>query len=127
MDRVFIEPQKLREVWDFVRPGLIEVMEHSTDKWIPEDVYTDCFNGKSMLWLLVTDRPVGFGVLQPMGDCLHIWAGWGAFVMEDGFKHAKEIAKAGGARRISFESKRPGWEKMAKKYGFSPRKWIAEV
>jgi hypothetical protein len=80
-----------------------------------------------MLWLLVTDRPVGFGVLQPMGDCLHIWVGWGAFIMDEGFKHAKEIAKAGGARRISFESNRPGWGKMAKKHGFSPRKWIAEV
>ena len=127
MDRLYVEPHRLREVWDFVRPGLLEVREHSYDAWIPEDVYTDCFNGKAMLWLLMTDKPVGFGVVQPMGDTLHVWIGWGAWTMGEGFRHAKEIAKAGGAKKVSFESRRPGWEKLAKKHGFRPAKWIAEV
>jgi hypothetical protein len=126
--RVFVEPQRLREVWEFVRPGLLEVKRASRDQWIPEDIYVDCFEGRSMLWLMVEDgNPVGFGVLQPMGDTLHIWAGWGKFLMEDGFRHAHEIALAGGARKISFDSSRPGWAKIAGKYGFKPVKWIAEV
>ena len=81
-----------------------------------------------MLWLMVEDgNPVGFGVLQPMGDTLHIWAGWGRFLMEEGFRHAHEIALAGGVRKISFDSSRPGWRKIAERYGFKPTKWVAEV
>jgi hypothetical protein len=128
LDRVFIEPQKLREIWGWVRPRLLEVQEHSDGNWIPEDVYTDCFNGRSMLWV-VTDqgKPVGFGVMQPLGDCLHVWCGWGQMLMDEGFRHIREIAKAGGSRRISFDSNRPGWERVARKHGFRPKQWIAEV
>ena len=81
-----------------------------------------------MLWLMVeNDQPVGFGVLQPVGDSLHIWAGYGKFLMDEGFRHAEEIAKSGGARKITFESNRPGWAKVASRYGFKPTKWTAEV
>ena len=128
LDRVFVEPQKLREVWDYVRYGLLEVRQASLDPWIPEDIYCDCFCGRSMLWLMMEgSKPVGFGVLQPIGDVLHIWAGYGRFLMEDGFAHAREIAKQGGASRITFESNRPGWSKMAEKHGFRPIKWACEV
>ena len=128
MDKVFVEPSSLRSVWDYVRQGLLEVKEASSEPWIPEDIYVDCYTGKSMLWLMVEDGvPVGFGVLQPVGDSVHIWAGYGKFLMQEGFRHAEEIAKSGGARRITFESNRPGWSKMAEKYGFKPVKWVKEV
>jgi len=128
LDRLFIEPEKLRYWWHMVRPGLLEVKAASSEPWIPEDIYADCYAGRSMLWMMMENQaPVGFGVLQPNGDTLHIWAGHGKFFLEEGMKHAFEIAKAGGARRISFESNRPGWQKVAEKYGFKPRKWIAEV
>lgn len=128
LDRVYVEPQKLREVWDYVRYGLLQVKEASSEPWIPEDIYCDCFSGRSMLWMMVEDgKPVGFGVLQPVGNTLHIWAGYGRFLMDDGFAHAREIAKQGGASRITFESNRPGWAKMADKHGFKPCKWVCEV
>jgi hypothetical protein len=47
--------------------------------------------------------------------------------MEEGMRELFAIAKQGGARRISFDSNRPGWQRIASKYGFRPRKWIAEV
>lgn len=127
MDRLYVEPAKLRDWWDFVRPGLLEVREASVDKWIPEDVYVSCFNGHAMLWILLDDRPKGFGVLVPQGETLHIWCGYGAFLMDEGFRHAREIAKAGGASKISFESLRPGWQKVAAKHGFKPIKFMTEV
>jgi hypothetical protein len=126
--RVFIEPNNLRQVWDYVREGLLKVKEASNEPWIPEDIYCDCYSGRSMLWLMLEDgQPVGFGVLQPVGDSLHIWAGYGKFLMEDGFRHAEEIAKLGGVRKITFESNRPGWAKMAEKHGYRPVKWAKEV
>jgi len=126
--RVFIEPNNLRQVWDYVREGLLKVKEASSEPWIPEDIYCDCYSGRSMLWLMVeNDQPVGFGVLQPVGDSLHIWAGYGKFLMDEGFRHAEEIAKSGGARRITFESNRPGWARMADKHGYKPVRWAKEV
>lgn len=121
----YIEPNDLRHIWHLIRPGLLEVKEASNEAWIPEDVYSDCFAGRAMLW--VTDEFDGFAVLQPQGETLHVWCGWGAWMMEDGFNFLFEIARKGGASKMSFDSNRPGWQKLAKKFGFKPRKWVAEV
>jgi len=121
----YVKPEDLRHIWHLVRPGLLEVKEASQEPWIPEDIYAECLAGRAMLW--VTEDIDGFAVLQPQGDTLHIWCGWGAWMMEDGFKFLFDIAKKGGASRMSFDSNRPGWQKLATKFGFKPRKWIAEV
>ena len=52
----------------FVRNGLEIILTKSPESWIPEDIYSDCFTGKSMLWVFVEDQPCGFVVLQPIGD-----------------------------------------------------------
>jgi len=127
LDRLYIEPTKLRDWWEWVRPKLLETQHASTDKWIPEDIYHECMVGRAMLWVMLDDKPRGFGILIPRGDTLHIWCGYGAFLMDEGFRHAREIAKSGGASKISFESLRPGWQKVAAKYGFKPIKFISEV
>lgn len=119
----YVKPEELRQIWDRIRPGLLEVKEASGEPWIPEDVYADCYAGRSLLYLLGD----GFGVVQPQGDTLHVWCGWGAWMMDDGMSELFSIAKAGGARKISFDSNRLGWQRVAKKYGFKPRKWIANV
>ena len=99
--------------------------EASDDAWIPEDVYADCYAGRSLLFVL--GDVDGFGVVQPQGDTLHVWCGWGAWLMDEGMTELFRIAKQGGARRITFDSNRPGWQRIASKYGFRPRKWVAEV
>jgi len=126
----FIHPNNLREWWGFVRPGLIEILNKSPEPWIPEDVYTDCFTQKSMLWVAQVDaRPVGFAVLQPKGETLHVWCVY--FVehghMDAGLQHLKDIAKQGGAKTLTFDSWRPGWDRQARKLGFKPRRWFMEV
>jgi hypothetical protein len=126
----YIQPNELRNWWNWVRPGLEKIKEKSTEPWIPEDVYADCYSQNSMLWVLLRhDRPVAFMVLQPLGDTLHVWC---AFAYEEdclleGWENVQRIAKEGGATKVTFDSNRRGWDRTAKKLGFRPRKWIKEI
>lgn len=130
MDKQYIQPNELRAWWSWVRVGLEKVKTKSTEPWIPEDVYADCFEKRSMLWVFLEEsRPVGFVVLQPFNDTLHIWC---AYADSHGHLMAawdiiQEIGIAGNATALTFDSNRRGWEKTAKKLGFRPRKWIKEL
>ena len=77
MEYRFIPQQDLRKWWASVRPGLEKIKGRSPENWIVEDVYTDCFNQKAMLWVLIeNNRYEGFFVLQPIEQELHIWAAY---------------------------------------------------
>ena len=130
MEARLISPNDLRQWWRFVRPGLEMILHKTPEHWIPEDVYTDCFNGKSMLWVgLVDARPIGFMVLQPRNDALHVWCAYLSEVgyFDAGWQHLMNIAQHGDAKRLTFESWRPGWTRKAKQLGFKPRSWALEV
>ena len=132
METKYISPQELRSWWPSVKPGLENVKTKSPEDWIIEDVYVDCYNGRSMLWALIDEsRVIGYWVLQPDGDKLHVWAGWSLENrhdnLENGLKYIKEIARQGNAKYITFSSHRKGWIKRAKSLGFSPKLWISEV
>jgi hypothetical protein len=128
MEKLYIQPSELRQHWSFVRSGLNTILSKSPEEWIPEDVYVDCFNNKALLWLFKQEnRLFGFAVLQPQEDNLHIWCAYFEHNLADGWQAIQDIAKAGGARTITFESKRKGWDKVAKDLGFIPRKWIKEI
>jgi len=106
------------------------ILHKTPEGWIPEDVYTDCCNGKSMLWVgLVDARPIGFMVLQPRNDALHVWCAYLSEVgyFDAGWQHLMNIAQHGDAKRLTFESWRPGWARKAKQLGFKPRSWALEV
>jgi len=129
MEVRLISPNDLRQWWRFVRPGLEQILHKTPEGWIPEDVYADCLAGKSMLWVGLSDaRPVGFMVLQPRDDALHVWCAYLSEVghFDAGWQHLMNIAQR-GARRITFESWRPGWARKAKQLGFKPRSWALEV
>ena len=130
MDKQYIEPQNLRNWWNFVRPGLEDILKKSPEYWIPEDVYADCFSGRSQLWVFSNNnQPKGFAVLESRGEELHCWCGWsdGSGYFKDGFQDVFDIAKANGFKYVTFESWRSGWDRIAPKYGFKPRKWIKEI
>ena len=128
MNVQYIKPDELRKVWQYIKPGLEVILQKSPEAWIPEDIYSDCFNQRSMLWAFVEDNTVvGFVVLQPMGDNLHIWCAYGKGDFDAGLDHVLRIARDGGARTISFDSWRKGWDRKAKALGFRPRKWVREV
>lgn len=132
MEIKYITPQELREWWPSIKPGLENVKAKSPENWIVEDVYCDCFNQKSMIWVLLDEgKVIGYWVLQPNGQELHVWAGWALENRHDnleiGLKYIKDIARQGNAKYITFSSHRRGWDKRAKTLGFRPRLWICEV
>ena len=124
----YIPKDKLREHWDYVKNGLELVRAKGHTSWIVEDVYCDCYENRSMLFVgLVDNKPVGFVVLQPIGDTLHIWATWSTLNDETLFYQAwqeiQAIAKQGGKSRVTFSSQRKGWERKARALGFKPQTW----
>ncbi len=128
----FIPVDEIRNWWASIRPGLEKIKSKSPENWIVEDVYTDCFNQKAMLWVVLKDNHFnGFFILQPMGQELHVWAAWTLEndyqVVQKGLQFIKSMAREANVKYLTFSSHRPGWERRAKAYGFRPRKWISEV
>lgn len=127
-----IPADQLRAWWPSIRPGLDKIKTTSPENWIVEDVYTDLFNGKSMIWVCIdNDRYKGFFVLQPMGLTMHVWAGYtlenNQQIVENGLKYIKILASQANAKFITFSSHRNGWQRRAAQLGFRPKQWICEV
>jgi hypothetical protein len=132
MEFRYIQPDQLRAWWPSLRPGLDKIKTRSPENWIVEDVYTDLFNGKSMVWVCIdNDRYAGFFVLQPMGLTMHVWAGYtlenNQQIVENGLKYIKILASQANAKFITFSSHRNGWQRRAAQLGFRPKQWICEV
>jgi len=110
----YIPKDKLREHWDYVKHGLELVRQHGHTQWIVEDVYCDCYENRSMLFVgLVDNKAVGFVVLQPIGDTLHIWATWSTLndqtLFYQAWQEIQQIAKNGNKVKVTFSSQRKGW------------------
>jgi hypothetical protein len=132
MEYRYIAPQELRQWWASVRTGLEKIKSRSPENWIIEDVYTDCFNQKSLLFVLIENNHyAGFFVLQPQNETMHLWAAYSLEnsydVVENALKYIKGMAAEAKVKYITFSSHRRGWAKRAADYGFRPRQWISEV
>ena len=55
MNVQYIKQDELRNVWQYIKPGLEVILKKSPESWIPEDIYSDCFTGRSLLWVFVED------------------------------------------------------------------------
>ena len=124
----YIPKDKLREHWEYIRHGLEIVRSKGHTDYIPEDVYCDCYEQRSMLFMgIIDNKPVGFVVLQPIGNRLHVWAAWSLLNDETLFMQAfheiQQIAKQGGKTKVTFNSERRGWERKARQMGFKPQTW----
>ena len=124
----YIPKDQLRTHWDFIKHGLELVRAKGHTEWIVEDVYCDCYESRSMVFLAITDnKPYGFVVLQPIGNTLHIWAAWSIINSEElqnaAMKEIQAIAKQGGKSKVTFSSQRKGWERRARAMGFQPQTW----
>jgi len=124
----YIPKDNLRQHWEYIRHGLEIVRSKGHTEYIPEDVYCDCFEQRSMLFMGIIDNtPVGFGVLQPIGNRLHVWAAWSLINDEalfmQAFQEIQQIAKQGGKTKVTFNSERRGWERKARQMGFKPQTW----
>ena len=115
-----IPPEKLHEVWDWVREGLLHIKRKQRESWIPEDVYYQLRNKTA--FLSVVDG--GFIVYQVLpGDdfrgVLHIWCMWGrmapiakqiedeldAYAKQLGVRCIRAVGRRGWAKRDYFEQR----------------------
>ena len=124
----YIPKDQLRTHWEFIKNGLEIVRSKGHPEWLAEDVYCDCYEQRSMVFLAVTNnQPYGFVVLQPMGNTIHIWAAWSSLnddlLLTQAFQEIQAIAKQGSKTRITFTSQRRGWDKKALHMGFKPSTW----
>jgi len=124
----YIPKQDLRQHWDYVKHGLELVRAKGHTEWIVEDVYCDCYENRSMLFMGIIDKqPVGFVVLQPIGNTLHVWATWSTLndktLFYQVWQEIQAIAKQGGKSKVTFSSQRKGWERRARLMGFTPQTW----
>jgi hypothetical protein len=124
----YIPKDQLRSHWNYVKHGLELVRAKGHTEWIVEDVYCDCYENRSMLFIGIIDKqPVGFVVLQPIGNTLHVWATWSTInddaIFLQASKEIQEIAKQGGKSKVTFTSQRRGWERKARELGFKPSTW----
>jgi hypothetical protein len=124
----YIPKDQLRQSWNFVKQGLEIVRSKGHTEWIVEDVYCDCYENRSMLFLAIQDNvPFGFVVLQPIGNTLHVWAAWSNLndknIIDICFEEIKAIAMQGYKEKITFTSQRKGWERNARQMGFTPSTW----
>jgi hypothetical protein len=125
-----IQPQELKAWWPFVKPGLDTILRKSPEDWIPEDVYAQCFCKNSLLWIFFEDnKPLGFVVLVVRPEAVHVWCLWAAvknrFV--EGTKVFWKTLEEANIKKVTFESHRNGWDKIARQHGFSPRSWVKEL
>jgi hypothetical protein len=124
----YIPKDNLRQHWEYIRHGLEIVRSKGHTEYIPEDVYCDCYEQRSMLFMgIIDNKPVGFVVLQPIGNRLHVWAAWSLINDEalfmQAFQEIQTIAKQGGKTKVTFNSERRGWERKARQMGFKPQTW----
>ncbi len=132
MEYKYIGSQELRNWWVTIKPVLEKIRSKGNSGWIVEDVYTDCFNQKSLLFIGIENNHYkGFFILQPNGETLHLWAAYSLEnsydVVENALKYIKGMAAEAKVKNITFSSHRRGWSKRAAQYGFRPKLWICEV
>ena len=124
----YIPKDNLRQHWEYIRHGLEIVRSKGHTEYIAEDVYCDCYEQRSMLFMgIIDNKPVGFVVLQPIGNRLHVWAAWSLINDEalfmQAFQEIQQIARQGGKTKVTFNSERRGWERKARQMGFKPQTW----
>jgi hypothetical protein len=128
----YIPNHELRQHWDFVKNGLEIVRSKADSSWIVEDVYCDCYENRSMLFLIITNKTLyGFVVLQPNNQAMHVWVTWMNIndnkLLDNIFEEVKVMSKQNGKSTITFTSQRKGWERKAKQMGFTPLTWEFKI
>lgn len=122
----YVPPSDLRDKWGVVKNG-VEIVSKLSSEWIPEDVYSAIMSNHSTLHLGYEQGEfAGFLVLTPvMGFCetrLHVWIAYseagGIDVLGNGIVEINDLASKIKAKTITFDSNRPGWDRVADKYGF---------
>lgn len=124
-----VEAKDIGREWDRVRTGLLEVKQHTTDDWLPEDVYMTLRNAGATLYIGENESGyLGFIVLRLVqtfhGSKVEVWCAHSVSkkpLMRTFWPEVQAIAKQVGADRISFSSAREEWQVTAKRIGFKQK------
>ena len=127
----YVTQSTIKQHWDFIKFGLNKILRKSPECWIPEDVYAKAIYQQAHIWLVKSENgnTDGFFILEPSGDTCHVWCAWAveSDLLVDGVEQIEKIARETGARRITFDTNRAGWSRVATKLGFIPRTWVKEL
>lgn len=132
----FIPPNDLIFEWERVRTGLIEVKKHSTEDWLPEDVYMSLKTNNSALYIAEDKEGeyLGFLIVQLLptfhGKRLHVWCAYSNNdkpLLRLFLRDLHDMAKQGGANKITFTSPRDEWLAVGKRGGFKPANTTFEL
>ncbi len=117
-----LQSGNIRAYWNTIKPYIDKIADGFD--YISEDVYVACIQGQAHLY--VSDY--GFMVLQQMpipftnDSQIFVWvlSKWkdkpGA--IRNNIEDLKELAKSVGAKRVTFGTKRPGFPRLLKCFGF---------
>ena len=126
-----VDQARLHDVWDLVKDDLDECRKHDTSTTWLEDIYASIRSGWATLYLVSKGAEhMGCLLLQVRKDpwestpILHIWmcANHGGHnILRDGQPQLDEIARACGAKTITFRSDRLSFERLCRDLGFRLR------
>lgn len=125
MNFVLVTPDALRAHWPRIKTSLEAVRgKAEAEDWIDEDVYHEIKAGEAACHLAVNDQ--GFaGILitkliqaeYSREPVFHVWIAHNlgdSSVIDDGIDLLYRMARAAGAKKITFGSPRLGWQKRFK-------------
>ena len=120
-----ISPVAVGSVWDHVRQYLRECVQLDYQDIRVEDVYTALRTGAATLHIGRRRKQiVGCMVTQPVADpysgkpILHIWLVHGRMQARDGMPYVEDLARAIGARRITFTCPDYSYARLGQLWGF---------
>lgn len=110
-----IPADRVRELWEHVRPQIDAARMRGREAWLTEDVYRALLNGTAWLHLAVTEdgRSVGLIVTERRVEwgraSLHIWIGFHRDIdrtIADWWPDVLALARAGGFSRVTLDGRR---------------------
>lgn len=106
----YIPPDRLGDVWEYVKTGLMIVLCKTRERWRIEDVRRDLEDHVAQLFLAVDGDICGFFVAEKIDD--RMWIRIGHFAdLRKWISEIKSLSDAAGCRAVAFASPRKGWMK----------------
>lgn len=136
IDGIAIEQIPIEDIkasYQLIENDLKQIRKKSFSDWIPADVYVALLNNQATLHMFYDgDSYVGFLVTSVTLDSnkeptLFIWATYQKpeYNYRDvGFKYLDKLAYNNQIETIEFQTSRPGWERVATKYGFELSSYV---
>ena len=124
-----LEFQDVRDHWETIKPGIIELRKSYSHDWRLEDVYASLLNGKSQLLMDFARTPNGFTVVQSVpipfqnAQKMLIWLAYDP-VEESAITYADELealARETGHKQIEFLTPHERLWELGKSFGYEFR------